>query len=279
MNLKAFIAKRPVLTFFALVIIVSWTLLAVIVGPSHLPLAWEHFARLGVPIYGAILAGPVLPSLLLTGLLGGRTGLRELLQRLCKWRVGARWYGLALVPALAMTTTFLALPLISSDLTPSIFASDHKARLLLLGTVLGLMIGSFEEIGWTGFAIPRLRLRYGILSTGVIVGLVWGAWHFPLFWQDDSFSAAAPFGLLLVRLFSWLLPFRVLLVWVYDRTGSLLVPMLMHGCVSAVSVVLTTTAESGVALWITALAWPLMMWLLVAIVAVANRFAERASHV
>ena len=40
----------------------------------------------------------------------------------------------------------------------------------------GLMVGIFEELGWTGFAIPRLRLRYNVFTTGIIVGLVWGAW-------------------------------------------------------------------------------------------------------
>ena len=90
------------------------------------------------------------------------------------------------------------------------------------------MVGFFEELGWTGFAIPRMRLRYGILATGIIVGLLWGAWHFLLFWESDSFSGAFPLALLLARLFSWLPAYRVLMVWVYDRTESLLVAMLMH---------------------------------------------------
>ncbi len=92
-----------------------------------------------------------------------------------------------------------------------------------MGIVTGLMVGFFEELGWTGFAIPRMRLRYGVLATGLIVGLVWGLWHFILFWEEDSFSGILPLVLLLARLFSWLPAYRVLMVWVYDHTESLLV--------------------------------------------------------
>jgi membrane protease YdiL (CAAX protease family) len=215
------------------------------------------------------LAGPVLAGLLLTGILNGREGIRELLARLRKWRVSAGWYGLAVLPAIVMAATFLALAFVSPDFAPAILTSDDSLNVVVAGVILGLMFG-LEEIGWTGFAVPRLRRRYGILSTGIMVGLVWGTWHFPLFWQADSFAAAVPLTLLLVRLISWLPPFRILLVWIYDRTGSLLPPMLMHGCVSAVSVVFVNPAPSPAALWTLTFAWPVMMWLLVMILTVAS---------
>jgi membrane protease YdiL (CAAX protease family) len=270
-TITTFIERRPVLTYFALVMFISWAGIAIVVGPTSFPLDWQRFEQLGGPIYAVALAGPVLASLLLTGLLDGRAGLRELLLRLRKWRVSPGWYGLAILPALVMAVTLSALALRSPELGLSIVASDDKATMVLLGIAVGLMFGVFEELGWTGFAVPRLRRRYGIVSTGIIVGLVWGAWHFPLFWQTDTFSAAGSLALLLVRLFSWLPPFRILLVWIYDRTGSLLVPMLMHGCVSATSVVLVSTDVSGVTLWMVTLAWPVMMWLLVGILVLASR--------
>jgi membrane protease YdiL (CAAX protease family) len=184
--------------------------------------------------------------------------------------VSAKWYGLAFLPAIVMAATFLGPASGSPDFAPTILTSDDKANAVVAGIVLGLMFG-LEELGWTGFAVPRLRRRYGILSTGIMIGLVWGTWHFPLFWQTDSFAGVVPLALLLVRLFSWLPPFRILLVWIYDRTGSLILPMLMHGCVSAVSVVLVNVAPSPAVLWTVTLAWPVMMWLLVTILAVASR--------
>jgi uncharacterized protein len=58
-----------------------------------------------------------------------------------------------------------------------------------MGIAVGLGAGFFEELGWTGFAIPRMRLRYGILSTGLIVGVLWGAWHFLMnFWASGVTS-------------------------------------------------------------------------------------------
>ena len=277
-TLPALVRRRPVLTYFALVFLISWGGGAVVIGPAHLPLTWERFERLGAAIYAVSLAGPVLAGLLLTGILDGRDGLRELLARLRKWRVGARWYGLAVLPAVVMATTLLALGFGSPDFAPAILASEDRISAVVMGIVLGLMFG-LEELGWTGFAVPRLRRRHGIVSTGILVGLVWGTWHFPLFWQADSFAAAVPLTLLLVRLFSWLPPFRILLVWIYDRTGSLLLPMLMHGCVSAVSVVLVTAAPSPAVLWTVTLAWPVMMWLLVMILTVASHGHLTRIHV
>jgi uncharacterized protein len=266
-TISAFVRGHPALTYFALVIFISWGGAAVVVGPAHLPLKWERFERLGAAFYAVSLAGPVLAGLLLTGILDGRNGLRELLARLRKWRVSAKWYGLAVLPAIVMAATLLGLALGSADFAPAILTSDDKVNVIVVGVALGLMFG-LEELGWTGFVVPRLRRRHGILSTGIMVGLVWGAWHFPLFWQADSFDSAVPLTLLLVRLFSWLPPFRILMVWFYDRTGSLLLPMLMHGCVSAVSVVIVDAAPSAVVLWTATLVWPVMMWLLVTIVTV-----------
>jgi membrane protease YdiL (CAAX protease family) len=268
-TLSAFIHRRPVLAYFALVFVISWGGGALVVGPSHVPLDWERFERLGAAFFAVSLAGPVLAGLLLTGILDGRAGARELMARLGKWRVSTRWYGLAVLPAIVMAGTLLALAFVSPDFALTIFTSANRVNTVAVGVVLGLMFG-LEEIGWTGFAVPRLRRRYGIVSTGVMVGLAWGTWHFPLFWQADSFSAPLPFTLLLVHLFSWLPPFRILLVWIHDRTGSLPLPMLMHGCVSAVSVVLVSAAPSPAVLWTVTLAWPVMMWLLVMLLTVAS---------
>jgi membrane protease YdiL (CAAX protease family) len=270
-TLSAFIRRRGVPLYFALVVLISWTGAAAVIGPANFPLTWDRFERLGAPLYAVVLAGPVLASLLLTGLLDGRAGLHALRVRLGRWRVRPRWYALALLPAALMAATLLALARCAPGMTLSLIASGHKASRILVGVAVGLVIGLGEEIGWSGFAVPRLRQRHGTLSTGVVVGLCWGAWHFPLFWQTDTFSAVGPLVLLLVRLFSWLPALRILLVWIFDRSDSLLVPALMHGCVSAVSVILTSAGPSGATLWTLTLAWPVAMWLLVGTLAVASR--------
>ena len=135
-------------------------------------------------LYAAILAGPCLAGILVTGLVYGSPGLRDVLTRLRRWRAGWRWYVLALLPALVMTATALLLSLVSSD-SPAIIDSNDKASIVMRALGPALMFGFFEEIGWTGFAVPHLRSRHSILTTGLAVGVVWGAWHFPLFWEGD----------------------------------------------------------------------------------------------
>jgi membrane protease YdiL (CAAX protease family) len=108
-------------------------------------------------------------------------GFRELRSRLLRWRVGARWWAVALLTApLVSVASVLVLSLSSTEFLPRIFTADGKAALVLGAIVGALFVGIFEELGWTGFAIPRMRLRYGVLAE-TIVGLLWGAWHFLAF--------------------------------------------------------------------------------------------------
>jgi uncharacterized protein len=101
---------------------------------------------------------------------------------------------------------------------------DDMASLLVGGLVVGLLVPFFEELGWTGFATAELRKRHGVLATGLILGLLWGAWHVPLYPATDS--GAVPLALYVpVMAFSILLPYRVLMVWVYDRTQSAHAPV------------------------------------------------------
>src|SRR5215211_1492620 len=179
-----------------------------------------------------MLLGPSVAGVLFTGLLYRKAGFRDLLARMTRWRIGARWYAVALLTApLVSTAILLALSLRSREFLPLIFTSDEKAALVLMGIVGGLVVGFFEELGWTGFAIPTLmRLRYGVLGTGLIVGVLWGAWHLLVaFWSSGSASGEPALVSFLLNTFLFLVAFRVLLVWVYERTnGSLLVAILMH---------------------------------------------------
>jgi membrane protease YdiL (CAAX protease family) len=187
--------------------------------------------------------------------------------------VGVRWYAIALLTdPLLVTATLLALSLTSPAFLPEIFTADDKASLLLAGIVMGLMVGLFEELGWTGFAVPRLRLRYGVLATGLIAGFVWGLWHFPLFVGSVSSSGSVwPALYLSVLLFSFLPAYRVLMVWVYDRTESLLLAVLMHLPLAASQLILIPLTLSGISLVTYDIAFAAALWVLVVAVAVASR--------
>jgi uncharacterized protein len=269
-TIEAVIKRHSVLIYFALVFVISWGGSFLVLGPGGFPLRAEEFESLGAMLYLAIFAGPSLAGILLTGVVDGRPGLREVLTRLRRWRAGWRWYGIALLPALVMTVTPLLL-LVSSDFRPAIIDSNDKAGIVMLALGPALIAGVFEEIGWTGFAAPHLRSRHSILTTGLAVGVVWGAWHFPLFWQSDSFSATLPLAILLTALFSWLPALRVLLVWIHDRTQSLPVVMFMHAVVSFISIILAPEALTGARLLTSLLVSATTMWLLLAAVVIADR--------
>ncbi len=265
-TVRDFIKRHPLPIFFTLAFIISWGAMLILAGPHGIPASSEQFMALGM----AMLLGPSVAGILMTGLTSGRAGFRELRSRLLKWRVGARWYMIALLTApLSTAAVLLALSLFSPEFLPGIYTSDDKATLLLMGIVGGLIVAFCEELGWTGFAIPRMRLRYGVLATGFIVGLLWGAWHFLLFWEDDSFAGAFPLVLLLARLFSWLPAYRVLMVWVYDHTESLLVAILMHASLVATTMIVDPALTGG-GLLIRILAGAAVLWGIVAAVTLLN---------
>ena len=276
MRISVFIKRYPLLSYFVVTFAISWGgILLVIGGPGGIPGTPEQFETMLPFMILAMLAGPSAAGTLLTGLVYGRAGIQEVLTRLLRWRVDARWYAVALLTApLLMTAIPLALSLLFPKFIPGIVTKDDKASLLVLGIAAGLMAGIFEELGWTGFAIPRLRLRYGVLTTGLIMGVLWGAWHFLVnFWSSGSPSGALSLPLLLHSiLFSvGILPaFRVLMVWVYDRTGSLLVAMLMHMSLTASNVIFVPLA-TGVTLVTWSLVLAAALWVVVAAFAVAYR--------
>ncbi|HEV8339973.1 MAG TPA: CPBP family intramembrane glutamic endopeptidase [bacterium] len=269
-TVRAFIKSHPLLIYFALAFAISWGAILLLtggLGPIGTTDPRFLFVALTAPV------APAIVGLLLTGLDAGRAGYRDVLVRLLRWRVGVRWYAVALLTAPLLTVTvavLFALALRSTDFRPAILTAPDPLGLLLPGLVGGLVAGFCEELGWTGFAIPRLRLRYGVFATGLLVGVVWGAWHFPLFREGASFSGALPLALLLVQLFAWLPAYRVLMVWVYDRTGSLLVAVLMHASLIANQLIASpaVTGEATTLVWI--LGWGAALWVVVAAVAVAK---------
>lgn len=275
MGILVYIRRHPLLTYYALTFAVSWGgLLLVVGGPGGLPGTPEQFAKLLPLVLLALLAGPSVAGLLLTGLVQGRAGLVELRSRLLKWRVGARWYAVALLTApLLFTALPLALSFLFPEFLPGIFTADDKASLLVIGIVAGLTT-VLEELGWTGFAVPRLRRRYSVLTTGIIAGALWGAWHLLVnFWSSGTSSGALSLGLFLNSFFFsvGILPaFRVLMVWVYDHTESLLVATLMHVSLTAGNVILLPLArEVAGPIW--SLVMAVALWVVVAAVAEANR--------
>jgi membrane protease YdiL (CAAX protease family) len=247
----------------------------VVGGPSEILGSPEKFNTRFPLVLLAWLAGPSVASILMTGLVHGRAGLRDLLTRMTRWRVGARWYAVALLtaPLLSVAVLFALSLISSSEYLPTILTTSDKGALLLLGIVGTLVGGIFEELGWTGFATPTLlrRMRYGVLGTGLIVGVLWGVAHFPLYYWGASgdLSGALLLAVVAANVLAWFPAYRVLMVWVYDRTESLLLAMLMHGSATG-SLVIFASLAPGWPLFTFLLVFGAVVWVVVAAVALAN---------
>jgi membrane protease YdiL (CAAX protease family) len=267
--MRALIRRHPVATYYVLVFAISWGGCLLVLGPSGM-LGSHPMSPAQLPfVFLAAIAGPGAASIVSTALVDGRAGLRDLRARLFRWRVSVGFYAFALLTAPLLVMAILA----AMSVTPAIVTATDKMQVVVTGVAAALVVPFFEELGWTGFAIPHMRKRHGIVSTGVIMGLLWGVWHFPLFAASARSAPIAPPLYLCVILFSWLPPYRVLMVWLYDRTESVLLAILMHVPIVLASTMLGPTSPNIVVSY--DLAFGSALWIVVAIIAVIS---SRQSH-
>ena len=278
-TIRAFVMRHPLPAYFVVTFAISWGGLLAVGGLGGISgTTWQSDPRLPFLVL-AMLAGPSIAGLLLTALVSGREGLREMLYRLLKWRIDARWYAVALMTApLVFITVHFALSLVWPVFLPKVVTTSNTASSLLFAIAGALAVGIFEELGWTGFATPKLRARYSALATALIVGVPWGAWHLLTndLWIAKTYSGGLPVALFVtlsgLGLVAGELPaYRVLMVWVYDRTGSLPIAMLMHASLSACTFILSPSMVTGLPLVAYGFALAAAWWIVVAVVAGASR--------
>jgi membrane protease YdiL (CAAX protease family) len=158
MNGSSFIKQHPVLAYYVLTFAISWGGILMVVSRGGVPGNPAQLQKMIPIMIVAMLAGPTVACILLTGMVCGRAGYRDLLTRLRTWRVGSGWYAVALLTApLVLMAVPLALSLRSPDFLPRIFTDSNKGPILLMGFAAGSAAGVFEELGWTGFVLPKLR--------------------------------------------------------------------------------------------------------------------------
>jgi membrane protease YdiL (CAAX protease family) len=273
------IRQHPVASYFALTFLISWGGLIILEGPSGIirNLSQTTNSPMFLLLVAETLTGPILAAILMAFYLGGKQGLHDMFSSFLKRKVGARWYAVAVLAApLTVFGTLFALSIISPAFVPGILTASDKISLVALALAVSL-IGPFcEEIGWTGFAIPRMRKRHSLIATGITVGILWGAWH-GLGNLFGAATSAGTFPLLLfmpIILFSFLPPFRVLMVWVYDHTESLFMAYVMHSSLDFFWLISTPTGIAGADLVTWYIAWALILWVIAAGVVLNTKRAQ-----
>ncbi len=169
--------------------------------------------------------GPVAAALLTAACSGGRPALADLLRRLTRWRVRPVWYLLAggLIPALVLLAAGAAALAGGGRVVPP----RGLETVLVFGFLTAVI--AVEEVGWRGFALPRLQLRWGALASSLVLGGLWAGWHLPLFWVEPRRILAGSRLLSFGQLLAGLTGVTVLMTWVYNSTrGSVLLACLMH---------------------------------------------------
>jgi uncharacterized protein len=223
--------------FFLLTFAVTW---AIWLLPGVLPSGRTGIFALGGPVFLLGVFAPGLVALALTARDDGIDGVARLLARIGRWQVAWPLYLFALG---YMTVTKLAaagIVRLSTGAWPAF--GDTPWPLLLAAAVATAWAQAGEEVGWRGYALPRLTRRMGLGSAGVLLGLVWALWHLPLFFIPGTGSDGQSFALYLMHVTA----LSVAMAWLYWRAaGSLLLVMLMHAAVNNTTNIVPAAAQGA----------------------------------
>ena len=223
--------RRGLIPFFVLTLAVTETCFVTVLRmPAGAPLR--------TPVLYLGIFAPALVALGVTRLLEGGDGVRALLSRLARGPVAARWWIFAVVftPALKLLGAVEAR--LMTGAWPRIDLSH--AALIPFAIAISTPVQIGEELGWRGFALPRMAERMGLATASLVLGGLWALWHLPLFWLTggDSFGQSFPVYTLSV------VGLSAVVAWLFaEARGNLLVVMLFHATVdNATGIVPTATA-------------------------------------
>lgn len=195
--------------------------------------------------------GPLLSALIVIGVTEGRSGYRDLLSRLTRWRVGWHWWVVALGTPLAVLA-------VATLANVTIWGADAPDLAAMAWADIGLVFafrfidpldGPFgEEPGWRAYALPRLQQLWTPLRAACTLGVVVALWHLPLV----TSGMLPPFGIPVT------FAITLVYVWLFNRSGgSALMTLVFHVAQGTVSYAALgfTHADADRMVWLTGTLW------------------------
>lgn len=258
-----FVRRHPAASYFVLAFALSW-LGALVVAAPHVLRGQPIPKFAGLMMFPAMLLGPSIAGIVLAPIVDGPAGLRDLSLRMRRFRFSARWYAVLLIPPVFVLATLL--------LMKAILSPVYAPNRFFAGAGFGVVAGFFEEIGWMGFAFPKLRQTFPAMPAAILLGVLWSCWHIPVI---DYLGTATPHGAywwhFFVAFACAMTAMRVLICWLYSNTKSVLAAQLMHAASTGCLVVFSPQQVSAgqEALWYALYA--VALWLIVAAVAFRYR--------
>jgi len=218
-GLSSVVKRHPIVAFFVLAYALTWIIESplVFLRDSITVAQGQIFLILSANVVSVV-------AIVLTAIVLGRGALRKLLGRLLIWRVNPLWYLVAVLGPVALAggvvglNTLMGGPALSLGM-PLLGVAVFLAFSIVPGSALG------EEIGWRGYALPRLQAGRSALGASLILGVIWALWHLPLWLTGAPGRTPILYAAFVVSVIA----LSVILTWVYNSTGgSLLMVVLLH---------------------------------------------------
>ncbi|MEI1279612.1 lysostaphin resistance A-like protein [Leptospira venezuelensis] len=224
---------KSIFLFFFLSYFISWTI--------WLPLYLPKFGINFLPIFpfhhafGAI--GPVSAAFIVSMVDQGFAGVKSLFSKMFIWKFNFIWYIVAILsPFILLALAVLAKYIISSEVNLvgiGISREFPNFNFVLFSLYNIFTFGFGEEIGWRGYALPKLQKRFQALTSTMILTIGWAVWHIPLFFYRPGYVEMGIFGII-----GWLMSLltgAILLTWLFNSTrGSILIVAIFHGTIDIV---------------------------------------------
>jgi len=212
---------KPLVIFFLLSYILAWGLMGLFIAQN------KGWISPDIPFEPFLILGSWFPNisafLVIAFVLKRKGGIRQLLKGWLKFKVPVFWYLVAISPVVFAVLSMFIYKLLYgvNPVSEIVFDPMSMLALLIISTITG---ATGEELGWRGFALPRLQMRMNALNASLVLGVIWTMWHLPLWFAGLGYEKI-PFAAYAILVMSY----TVLITWACNNSrGSMVIVTLFH---------------------------------------------------